>query len=82
MKPSTVRDVKKAFSEIEQKMNSLEKNLQEASGKPIYRDPSMMVKDPSPMFDNNEEAQQVLENPDITLAMQYVQDIVTKSLKK
>ena len=81
VKTSSPRDINKVISNIKRKLSSLNRDLEDVNATGIVRNTSMMVKGPSMLFETKEQAQLALDNPDYTLAIQHIKDLIEKNIR-
>jgi len=81
-KATNQSEAKKVFGRIQHKIDNIVREVNRINEEGIPRNSSAMIKDPSPMYQNEELARRVLENPDIEIALEYVKDKIEKVVRE
>ena len=75
-------DATKFFGKILNKFEKIDRKCEQISATgEVVRDPSLMVKGSSSLYKTKEEAEEVMKNPDIPFAKQYVKNMIDRILE-
>ena len=81
-KPTTKNVIDKVCKEISDKLRDIENDINEFNDSGMRTDTPIMRKEPSPLYENKEEAQAAMDDPGVELAIQHVKDIIDKNLRR